>query len=172
MQQQLLRRICDQVEYYMSPENLSRDYFLVGLIDMYFFVPIKFLATFPRLLAITKDLQLITSALQTSAKVEMDHYGFCVRPMNWRYMVKFPTERGFLVMTVAPTPLVSAAIPHTPARNAFHGFPNNYTIPSVYHHIVSCTTVILIHFTCRVLQCRGLRVRKWVSLRAPLFCRR
>ncbi len=111
-----LAQICEQIDFYFSPENLSRDSFLVGLMDMHFFVPVIFIATFRRVSALSTDVAFIIEALQRSKKVELDSSLSCVRPRNWWQLLKYPTERGFLVSVVeraspdAPIPSPSSHV--------------------------------------------------------------
>ena len=97
----VLARVAEQVDYYLSAENLARDFFLVGLMDMHFFVPMVFIATFRRVRAITTDVATIVDALRRSKVCELDSSFSCVRPRNWQTLVKFPTERGFLIHNTA-----------------------------------------------------------------------
>jgi hypothetical protein len=105
-----LRRICEQVDYYMSPANLARDAFLVGLMDMHFFVPLVFIATFPRVRSITPDIPTLIEAMRLSAKCELDSSMSCIRPVIWNCLVKYPSEKGFLIF-VREAPAAPEAAP-------------------------------------------------------------
>jgi hypothetical protein len=116
-----LRRICEQVDYYMSPSNLARDVFLVGLMDMHFFVPLVFIATFPRVRSITPDIPTLIEAMRLSTKCELDSSMSCIRPSNWNFLTKYPSEKGFLIV-VREVPSSSDA-PETPAAPASNAEP-------------------------------------------------
>ncbi|MBN3305584.1 LAR1B protein, partial [Amia calva] len=60
-----------QIEYYFSPENLERDFFLRRKMDENGFLPISLIASFHRVQALTTDVSLIFEALKDSTVVEM-----------------------------------------------------------------------------------------------------
>ncbi|XP_015200376.1 la-related protein 1B isoform X3 [Lepisosteus oculatus] len=60
-----------QIEYYFSPENLERDFFLRRKMDDKGFLPISLIASFHRVQALTTDVSLIFEALKDSTEVEL-----------------------------------------------------------------------------------------------------
>ncbi|XP_043725586.1 la-related protein 1C-like [Telopea speciosissima] len=78
-------RILRQIEYYFSNENLVKDGYLKSLMDDEGWVPVRLIAGFRKVKAMTSDINLILRALQPSAVVEvqgnkMRKYGDW---MNW-----------------------------------------------------------------------------------------
>ena len=162
----VLARIVEQVEYYMSPENLSRDAFLVGLMDMHYFVPLVFIATFRRVRAITEDLAVIVEAMKRSTTCELDSSYSCIRPRNWAQLVKFPTERGLLIALrppVVPAPVAapvrsdgsSPASPkeartYSPLRSPTH--PPQMFFPPGSVSCCCCVSLLLVSLLLVLLQ--------------------
>ena len=60
-----------QVAHYFSPQNLQRDKYLVLLMDDDGYVPLDQVAAFNKMKELTVDLELICSALRSSAAVEL-----------------------------------------------------------------------------------------------------
>ncbi|XP_023668288.2 la-related protein 1 isoform X1 [Paramormyrops kingsleyae] len=60
-----------QIEYYFSPDNLERDFFLRRKMDRQGFLPISLIASFRRVQALTTDINLIYAALEGSTEVEL-----------------------------------------------------------------------------------------------------
>jgi la-related protein 4 len=76
--------IIKQVEYYLSPQNLRSDAFLVSKMDAQHYVSLNVIAEFKLLKNITEDLDLIKDALKKSNKVELKVNGdsTLVRPLT------------------------------------------------------------------------------------------
>lgn len=86
-----------QVEYYFSPENLTKDFFLRQHMSAEGWVPLSFIANFKRVKMHTPDLAVIVSALSQSATIEMTPDGGLMRKReDWQKWVLPPA---------APTPL-------------------------------------------------------------------
>ncbi|XP_048852406.1 la-related protein 1B isoform X2 [Brienomyrus brachyistius] len=60
-----------QIEYYFSPDNLERDFFLRRKMDKHGFLPVSLIASFRRVQALTTDINLIYTALEGSTEVEL-----------------------------------------------------------------------------------------------------
>ncbi|RZC34939.1 la-related protein 1 [Asbolus verrucosus] len=73
--------IRNQIEYYFSEENLSRDFFLRRKMDPQGYLPITLIASFHRVQALTDSLPLIIDAVSSSDKIEFAS-GFKVRPKH------------------------------------------------------------------------------------------
>ncbi|KAJ1217039.1 hypothetical protein NDU88_004635 [Pleurodeles waltl] len=63
-----------QIEYYFSPENLERDFFLRRKMDVKGFLPVSLIASFHRVQALTTDVNIILEALSSSSVVEIVDY--------------------------------------------------------------------------------------------------
>ncbi|XP_045489124.1 la-related protein 1 isoform X1 [Pieris rapae] len=75
-----------QIEYYFSPDNLARDFFLRRKMSSDGTIPVTLIASFHRVRALTADVQLVLDAIRDSDKLELIQ-GFKVRtaiePMKW-----------------------------------------------------------------------------------------
>lgn len=75
-----------QIEYYFSPENLARDFFLRRRMSPEGTIPVTLIASFHRVRALTADVALILDAIRCSDKLELIN-GFEVRtvfePTKW-----------------------------------------------------------------------------------------
>lgn len=60
-----------QVEYYLSDESFPFDEYLQSLCDSEKWIPIASLAAFPKMQTITKDVEVVTSALADSDSLEV-----------------------------------------------------------------------------------------------------
>ncbi|EGT52083.1 hypothetical protein CAEBREN_28089 [Caenorhabditis brenneri] len=60
-----------QIEYYFSEDNLQKDFFLRRKMSAEGYLPVILIASFPRVRALTEDLNLIGEALKDSLKVEL-----------------------------------------------------------------------------------------------------
>ncbi|CAN6443153.1 unnamed protein product [Victoria cruziana] len=69
--QEMKTRIVKQIEYYFSAENLSKDMFMRSVIDKEGWVPIKIIAGFRRVVAMTGDIEVVIDALKESSQVEL-----------------------------------------------------------------------------------------------------
>uniref|UniRef100_A0A0K0EFC1 HTH La-type RNA-binding domain-containing protein n=1 Tax=Strongyloides stercoralis TaxID=6248 RepID=A0A0K0EFC1_STRER len=63
--------ILRQIEYYLSEENLSKDYFLQQNIDKNGFISLPLLASFPKIKKLTNDIGLVIQAMKSSTVLEM-----------------------------------------------------------------------------------------------------
>lgn len=63
--------ITKQIEYYLSEENLDRDFFLRRKMDPDGYLPIPLIASFQRIQALTSDYDVIMSAIMDSDKLEL-----------------------------------------------------------------------------------------------------
>ncbi|XP_023719871.1 la-related protein 1 isoform X3 [Cryptotermes secundus] len=69
-----------QIEYYFSEENLLRDFFVRRKMDNEGYLPVKLIASFHRVQALSTDLNLVTAAIRDSEMLEMND--FKVRTKN------------------------------------------------------------------------------------------
>ncbi|VVC90768.1 unnamed protein product [Leptidea sinapis] len=60
-----------QIEYYFSPENLSRDFFLRRKMAPDGTIPVTLIASFHRVRALTADVQLVLDAIRDSEKLQL-----------------------------------------------------------------------------------------------------
>lgn len=58
-------------EYYLSPENLQKDFYLRRKMDKNGFLSLALIAGFPRVRTLTDNIIVITEALRSSEKVEL-----------------------------------------------------------------------------------------------------
>ncbi|KAM3955526.1 LOW QUALITY PROTEIN: la related protein [Aphomia sociella] len=75
-----------QIEYYFSPDNLARDFFLRRKMAADGTIPVTLIASFHRVRALTADVQLVLDAIRDSDKLQLVG-GFKVRtafePTKW-----------------------------------------------------------------------------------------
>ncbi|KAJ8706608.1 hypothetical protein PYW07_012686 [Mythimna separata] len=75
-----------QIEYYFSPDNLARDFFLRRKMAADGTIPVTLIASFHRMRALTADVQLVLDAIRDSDKLQLIQ-GFKVRtafePTKW-----------------------------------------------------------------------------------------
>ncbi|XP_026325552.1 la-related protein 1 isoform X2 [Hyposmocoma kahamanoa] len=75
-----------QIEYYFSPDNLARDFFLRRKMAADGTIPVTLIASFHRVRALTADVQLVLDAIRDSDKLQLIQ-GFKVRtafePTKW-----------------------------------------------------------------------------------------
>jgi len=69
-----------QLEYYFSKQNLMSDRFLLTQMNSDLFVPIKVIAGFKMVKALTSDLDIVLTALKNLDTVTIDETGTMVRP--------------------------------------------------------------------------------------------
>ncbi|XP_077966978.1 uncharacterized protein LOC120341800 [Styela clava] len=74
-----------QLEYYFSSENLTRDQYLVSQMDDQHYVPIWTIANFNLVKNLTTDIDLITDVLRASSLVQVDDKNEKVRPNQTKY---------------------------------------------------------------------------------------
>ncbi|CAG2100269.1 unnamed protein product [Medioppia subpectinata] len=80
----LRRALQQQLEYYFSRENLSRDQYLISQMDADQYVSIAIVANFDQIKRLTDDRQLVTDVLRQSPAVQVDEKGEKVRPLHKR----------------------------------------------------------------------------------------
>ncbi|XP_039762805.1 la-related protein 1 isoform X2 [Pararge aegeria] len=75
-----------QIEYYFSPDNLARDFFLRRKMSADGTIPVTLIASFHRVRALTPDVQLVLDAIRDSDRLQLIS-GFKVRtafePTKW-----------------------------------------------------------------------------------------
>ncbi|XP_045783270.1 la-related protein 1 isoform X1 [Maniola jurtina] len=75
-----------QIEYYFSPDNLARDFFLRRKMSADGTIPVTLIASFHRVRALTADVQLVLDAIRDSDRLQLIN-GFKVRtafePTKW-----------------------------------------------------------------------------------------
>ncbi|XP_048480186.1 la-related protein 1 [Plutella xylostella] len=78
--------IKNQIEYYFSPDNLARDFFLRRKMAADGTIPVTLIASFHRVRALTPDVALVLDAIRASPKLQLLN-GFKVRtafePTKW-----------------------------------------------------------------------------------------
>ncbi|XP_047543007.1 la-related protein 1 isoform X2 [Vanessa atalanta] len=78
--------IKNQIEYYFSPDNLARDFFLRRKMSADGTIPVTLIASFHRVRALTADVQLVLDAIRDSERLQLIN-GFKVRtafePTKW-----------------------------------------------------------------------------------------
>ncbi|XKL61132.1 hypothetical protein PGB90_008189 [Kerria lacca] len=79
--EELTKRIIDQVEYYFSDENIVKDAFLLKHVrrNKEGYVSLKLIASFKRVKHIARDWRVVRAALQKSAKLEINDIGTKLR---------------------------------------------------------------------------------------------
>uniref|UniRef100_H2ZC76 HTH La-type RNA-binding domain-containing protein n=1 Tax=Ciona savignyi TaxID=51511 RepID=H2ZC76_CIOSA len=80
-----LEYIMWQIEYYFSPDNLERDFFLRRKMDNQGYLPLDFIASFQRVQALTTDIDVIYQAIKDSKIIEVvDNKVRCRdHPLQW-----------------------------------------------------------------------------------------
>ncbi|KAJ1278469.1 hypothetical protein BS78_04G081800 [Paspalum vaginatum] len=68
---QLGQQICAQIEYYFSDRNLSYDFYLKQHMDEEGWVPLAFVAAFPRISEKTNDIDFVLNSILSSNEVEV-----------------------------------------------------------------------------------------------------
>lgn len=58
-------------EYYFSPDNLARDFFLRRKMEADGTIPVTLIASFHRVRALTADVQLVLNAIRDSDKLQL-----------------------------------------------------------------------------------------------------
>ncbi|KAE9554913.1 hypothetical protein FO519_001878 [Halicephalobus sp. NKZ332] len=81
---QLKTKLITQLEYYFSRENLNQDRYLRSQMDPDQYVPIKVVASFPKISQLTSDLDLIVQVLKESKNVQVDETNTKVRAAHRR----------------------------------------------------------------------------------------
>ncbi|KAF9963461.1 La- protein 4 [Mortierella alpina] len=75
-------RLREQLEWYLSPRNLSTDVYLVSKMNNEHWVPIITLAEFKKVKELTSSLQEVVDALRRSPVVTVDETGTMVKPIT------------------------------------------------------------------------------------------
>ncbi|KAJ8472571.1 hypothetical protein ONZ45_g16610 [Pleurotus djamor] len=106
----LVRRyLLGQMEYYMSPQNMSKDFYLRQQMDSRGWIPISVFASFKRVMALTADINLVRDVLILSSIVEVREDW--VRMRDWEQFV----------LPGATPSLIEAAEPLAqPAKSSSH----------------------------------------------------
>ena len=82
-----------QIEYYFSPENLQKDFYLRRRMDADGYLPVNLIASFNRVQALTSDMNFIIQAVQDSSVVEIkdgSSFRSKVDPQKWPIAVGQP----------------------------------------------------------------------------------
>jgi hypothetical protein len=109
-EEELRRALQQQLEYYFSRENLSRDTYLISQMDSDQYVPIAIVANFDQIKRLTDDRQLVVDVLRQSPSVQVDDGGEKVRPLH---------KRCVLILREIPESTTAQDI-----SNLFHGGDN------------------------------------------------
>lgn len=105
--------LLQQLEFFFSPMNLTQDTYLVSQMNADHYVPCAFLASFPTVKSITKDLSVVISTLRESKLVELDSSGTLVRSRN-----PIDTGRRSIILRDIPS-----ATPEADVRALFSSGP-------------------------------------------------
>ncbi|KAI0635318.1 hypothetical protein C8Q77DRAFT_697325 [Trametes polyzona] len=104
-----------QLEYYLSAQNLERDFFLRQQMDNRGWIPIPIIASFNRVRKLTTDTQLVTDVLTLSSLVEVrDGH---VRVHQWQQYI-LPTAHPSVVEPEEGVQLVQVAAQPTAPEDA------------------------------------------------------
>lgn len=82
-----------QIEYYFSPENLQKDFYLRRKMDADGYLPVDLIASFNRVQALTSDINFVVEAVQDSDVVEIKdgtRFRSKVDPTHWPIAVGRP----------------------------------------------------------------------------------
>ncbi|VDK86672.1 unnamed protein product [Litomosoides sigmodontis] len=82
--EQIKQQLKAQLEYYFSRENLMTDRFLRCQMDNDQYVPIRIIASFPKVKRLTNDYNLVVKVLRESSQVQVDEKGQRVRAVSKR----------------------------------------------------------------------------------------
>ncbi|KPP77840.1 hypothetical protein Z043_102707 [Scleropages formosus] len=113
----LVQKVVNLVEYYLSDENLAKDAFLLKHVrrNRMGFVNIKLLTSLKKMKQLTKDWRVTAYALRKSLKVELNEEGNKVRrkaPLPPSFLVQVPSKL-LLVWNISKTHQVGdPAAPH------------------------------------------------------------
>nr|XP_026693337.1 la-related protein 1B isoform X2 [Ciona intestinalis] len=128
-----LEYIMWQIEYYFSPDNLERDFFLRRKMDTEGFLPLDFIASFQRVQALTTDIDVIYEAIKDSKVIEIvDNKVRCKdNPLQWVIHDNNDSEDGIpvpgsqysphgsqppVIVSLSPTSTTSEEFMNSPAR--------------------------------------------------------
>ena len=76
----LVKAVQKQIEFYLSRDNLQNDAYLVQQMDASLYVPVKVLANFPKIVSLTKEMNIILKAIKTSKEVQINGDDTLVKP--------------------------------------------------------------------------------------------
>ena len=76
----LVKAVQKQIEFYLSRDNLQNDAYLVQQMDASLYVPVKVLANFPKIVSLTKEMNIILKAIKTSKVVQINGDDTLVKP--------------------------------------------------------------------------------------------
>ncbi|KDO22747.1 hypothetical protein SPRG_12174 [Saprolegnia parasitica CBS 223.65] len=73
-----------QIEFYLSADNLVRDTFLRQHMDVDGYVPLAFIGSFQAVFAAHRDYPTLLAAMKTSTTLELDEKNEKIRPVVWK----------------------------------------------------------------------------------------
>ncbi|OQR90488.1 hypothetical protein THRCLA_22545 [Thraustotheca clavata] len=73
-----------QIEFYLSPDNLVRDTFLRQHMDIDGYVPLAFIGSFQAVFSVHQDYPTLFAAMKKSTVVDLDEKNEKVRPLVWK----------------------------------------------------------------------------------------
>ncbi|KAF0737979.1 hypothetical protein Ae201684_005975 [Aphanomyces euteiches] len=82
-----------QIEFFLSPDNLVRDTFLRQHMDVDGYVPVAFVGSFQSVYSIHQDYPSLLAAMKTSTFLEFDEKNEKIRPHDWQKWL-WPTADG------------------------------------------------------------------------------
>ncbi|KAK5579213.1 hypothetical protein RB653_008892 [Dictyostelium firmibasis] len=85
-----------QIEYYLSRENLSTDYYLTSRMNNEMFVAIEVIANFKMVKNLTTDMNLIVEVMSKSSNVTLDETKTLIKP-------SFKLQRNIIILRDIPT---------------------------------------------------------------------
>ncbi|XP_076910932.1 la-related protein 1C-like [Bidens hawaiensis] len=107
--------ILKQIEYYFSDDNLVKDNFLRSHMDEDGWVPLTLIAGFPRMQAMTNDIQMLLNILKDSSTVEIQDEKVR-RRVDWKKWVHTHTRREATENAVEEASLQMLTIEDGPAN--------------------------------------------------------
>jgi hypothetical protein len=93
MSQMLIDSLRIQIEYYFSPQNLQKDFFLRSMMDDHGWILATVIAQFNRVRRLTPDLTVVVGAVRNSTIVETSPDGTYFRAHNNHRQWVLPLER-------------------------------------------------------------------------------
>ncbi|CAK8697371.1 unnamed protein product [Clavelina lepadiformis] len=133
-----------QIEYYFSPDNLERDFFLRRKMDKEGFLPISLIASFQRVQALTNDIDMIHEVLKESTVVEVvENKVRCKKdPQQWvigdnhideSHAVPIPSpssSQAPVIVSFSPTSTTSEEFAHSPSHGVqYHSINDAHAPP-------------------------------------------
>lgn len=98
-----------QMEYYFSNKNLTGDVYLRLKMDNLGFVPLNIFLNFPRIMCLTRDINVLAEAVEESNKLEIQSYSdqlFVRRvmdPLGWRISNRYQNSLEELIEDCYPS---------------------------------------------------------------------